>query len=112
MSNLILAPFEPDFGDIAHEVARFEVLYAGKRELESEIENAIWEIDRIATSELKSAEEALQEANLECATIRARLTRAAGGMLIIILTCAWCISDIMNKSASSVVKRSRVQTIQ
>ena len=111
MSNLILAPFEPDVRDIAHDVARFEALYAGKRELESEIENAIWEIDRVATSELRSAEEELQETNLECATIRARLTRAAGGMLLIIV-CARCISDIMIKSASSVAKRSRVQTIQ
>ena len=111
MSNLILAPFEPDFRDITQEIARFEALYAGKRELESEIENAIWEIDRIATSELKSAEKELKEANLECATIRARLTRAAGGMLLIIVYAQY-ISDITLKSVSNAVKRSRVQTIQ
>ena len=111
MANLTLAPFEPDFRDITHEIARFEVLYAGKRELESEIENAIWEIDRVATSELKSAEKELQDTNLECATIRARLTRAAGGMLLIIVY-EQCISEIMLKSVSNAAKRSRMQTIQ
>ena len=90
MSNLILAPLEPGFENITHELARFEALYAGKRELESEIENVIWEIDRIATSELTSAKEELQDINLKCAAIRLRLTRAGRGSVLII-TCVRCI---------------------
>ena len=85
MSNLICAPLEQSFENITHELAHFEALYAGKRELESEIEKVIWEIDRIATIELNSAKEELQDINLQCAAIRARLMRAAGGMVLIVI---------------------------
>ena len=111
MSNLGLTPFEPNFENIAHELARFEALYAEKRELESEIENVIWEIDRIATSELKSAKEELQDINLKCSAVRARLTRAGQGTALIIIYVR-CISDIMIKSLSSLAKRFQVQTMQ
>jgi hypothetical protein len=109
MSHLVFTPFEPEIENTTRDFTRFTALYDEKRELESGIENSIWEIDRIATSELKSAEEELQETNLKCANIFARLERAAGSTLRIIF-CVQCISDIMIKSLSSSAKRSRIQT--
>jgi GH35 family endo-1,4-beta-xylanase len=90
MSNLTLAPFGSDIENTTHDLARLEALYAENRELESGIENKISEIDLMATGEVRSAEEELQETNLKCATIFARIERAVGGTLLVIV-CAKCI---------------------
>jgi len=84
MYNLFLSPFDSNCENTTHDLVRFEELHAEKRELESEIENKIAEIDQIAMEEFKSAEENLRETNLKCATIFARLERVAGGALFII----------------------------
>lgn len=112
MSDTILSPpIEPVFENTTPALIHFKALYAEKRELESGIQNEIWEIDRIATSELKLAEAELQETNLKCATVFARLERAAESTSLIIF-CVQIISDIMVKSLSSLAKRSRLQTSQ
>jgi len=82
MSNIVFSPLEPNFENMTSDLERLETLHSEKRGLEAEIENTISEIDREAMRALKSAEEEHQEANLKCASMIARLQRAARGMLL------------------------------
>jgi hypothetical protein len=82
MTELIFSPSEPNFESMTSDLARFEALSAEKRELESDIEKTMLDIDQMAMEGLKSAEEELQETNLKCAGLVARLERVAGGTLI------------------------------
>ena len=79
MSNLVFCPFEVDIENMASDLAQLEAEYAEKRKSESEIQDIISKVDQRAIEELKSTEEELQEVNLKCAAIVARLERAAGG---------------------------------
>ena len=81
MSNGVFPPPEPSFENMTSDLERLEALYAETRELEAKIEDKISEVDREAMRELKAAEEELQEVNLKCASMIARLQRAVGGML-------------------------------
>ena len=81
MPNPIFSPLDPNFENMTSDLARLEALYAEKREVESQIELALSEIDRLAMAELKSAEAEVQETNLKCAIVVARLEGADGTLL-------------------------------
>jgi len=82
MSSVVFPAPEPHFENMTSDLERLETLYIEKRELEAGIENTISEVDREAMRELKSAEEELQDTNLKCASMLARLQGAARGMLL------------------------------